>query len=36
MLKLHDYIKVFPNVLDTQSCENIINNKKMDVLDKGI
>ena len=28
MLELHDYIKVFPNVLDTQSCENIINNKK--------
>jgi len=28
MLKLHDYIKVFPNVLDKQSCENIINNKK--------
>jgi len=28
MLKLHDYIKVFPNVLDTQTCENIINNKK--------
>jgi len=28
MLELHDYIKVFPNVLDTQSCEDIINNKK--------
>ena len=28
MLELHDYIKVFPNILDTQSCENIINNKK--------
>ena len=28
MLNLHDYIKVFPNVLDTQSCEDIINNKK--------
>ena len=28
MLKLQDYIKVFPNVLDTQFCENIINNKK--------
>jgi len=26
--KLHDYIKVFPNVLDTQSCEDIINNKQ--------
>ena len=28
MLKLDDYIKIFPNVLDTQFCENIINNKK--------
>jgi predicted 2-oxoglutarate/Fe(II)-dependent dioxygenase YbiX len=28
MLKLNDYIKIFPNVLDTQFCENIINNKK--------
>ena len=28
MLELHDYIKVFPNVLDKRFCEDIINNKE--------
>jgi len=36
MLELHDYIKVIPNVLDTQSCENIINNKKYEFKRAGI